>query len=99
MTYLCIKDGAMIQKQQKYASLINKLEKKVFASQRRRGRGGLREGTHLLLWKIWSQLSSISGENISQIFFDFGRKYPSRFFQFWEKISFKYSPIWEKNSG
>jgi hypothetical protein len=58
--------------------------------------GGLEKGTPLLLWKIWSQLSPILGENIfkstpilgenlPQSFSDFGRKLPQIFSNFGRK--------------
>jgi hypothetical protein len=71
--------------------------------------GGVGKGTLLLLWKIWSQLSPILGENLFQSFSDFERKSPSKFLrfwekapsnflQFWEKISLKFSPIFRENT-
>jgi hypothetical protein len=71
--------------------------------------GGVWGGYPLLLWKIWSQLSPILGENLLRSFSDFERrsplkslrfweKTPSNFLQFWKKISLKFSPIFRENT-
>jgi hypothetical protein len=57
------------------------------------------KGISLLLWKIWTQFSPILGENIFQIFSNFGRKYLSNLFQFWQRKSFKLPPILGEDTG
>jgi hypothetical protein len=85
--YPLAKECCLQMHSQKFAKGSTQQQKKILAVASRGGAtGGMGDGTSLLPWKIWSQLSPTLGENIFQIFSNFGRKHLSNCLRSWEKI-------------